>query len=188
MAKKTCIPCCWIFEKKWILGPVTFFLFKSIYNNNSWDIDCEGLKLLLFGDVLHFYPPKNKKNQNFEKIKKIVEDITVLHMRTKNHNHMMYSSWDTERQTEFFVISDDFLSFYPEQLRKSKFWKNEKKHLDMSSFYTCVPKIRNHDMMYASWDWTISCPFTPNNTENQNLIKMKKSIWTCHHFTHVYQK
>ena len=105
-----------------------------------------------------------------------MEDITVLHMRTKNHNHMMYSSWDTERQTEFFVISDDFLSFYPEQLRKSKFWKNEKKHLDMSSFYTCVPKIRNHDMMYASWDWTISCPFTPNNTENQNLIKMKKAF------------
>ena len=127
--------------KKWILGPVTFFLFKSIYNNNSWDIDCEGLKLLLFGDVLHFYPPKNKK--------------------------------------------------------KIKILKKQKKSWKISPFYTCAPKttiiwctvpeIQRDRQNFLSFRM-ISCPFTPNNWENQNFEKMKKNTWTCHHFTHAYQK
>ena len=36
-------------------------------------------------------PPKNKKIQNFEKMKKIAGDV-ILHMCIKNHNHMMYGS------------------------------------------------------------------------------------------------
>ena len=36
-------------------------------------------------------------------MKKFAGDIITLHMCTKNHNHMMYGSWDTEwnRQTKF---------------------------------------------------------------------------------------
>ena len=34
----------------------------------------------------------NPQNQNFEKIKKITGDITILHKCTKNDNHMMYGS------------------------------------------------------------------------------------------------
>ena len=37
-------------------------------------------------------PPKNLKNQNFEKMKKIDGDIIILHLGTKNHNHMRYGS------------------------------------------------------------------------------------------------
>ena len=35
---------------------------------------------------------KNHKNQNFEKMKKNSGNIIILHMCTKNHNHMQYSS------------------------------------------------------------------------------------------------
>ena len=43
-------------------------------------------------------------------MKKIARDI-ILHMCTKNHNHVMYRYQVT--QTEFFVILDHFLPFYP---------------------------------------------------------------------------
>ena len=43
---------------------------------------------------LPFYPPKNLKNQNFEKLKKIIGDIIILHKCTKNHDHMIFCSLD----------------------------------------------------------------------------------------------
>ena len=46
------------------------------------------------------------------KMKKFAGDIIILYMCTKNHNHMIYSSWDTEWDTEFFIILDHFLPFY----------------------------------------------------------------------------
>ena len=54
------------------------------------------------------------ENQNFEKMKKIPGDIIILHMCTINENHMMYimvpEIWSA---TEFFLILDHFLPFYP---------------------------------------------------------------------------
>ena len=38
---------------------------------------------------LHFNPPNNPKIQNFEKMKKILGDIIILHRYTINYNHMM---------------------------------------------------------------------------------------------------
>ena len=48
----------------------------------------DGLKLANVGHFLPFYSPKNPKNQNFEKEEKIAEDIIILHMCAKNHDHM----------------------------------------------------------------------------------------------------
>ena len=39
---------------------------------------------------------------------------TILHMCTKNHNYMMYGSWDKVRLTDLFVILDHFLPFVPD--------------------------------------------------------------------------
>ena len=65
---------------------------------------------------------------------------------------------------------------------KSKFWKNEKKHLAIS-FYINVPKIRTicytvditHDgyNFYFSF-WDICCPFTPLKTQKIKIIKNEK--------------
>ena len=45
-----------------------------------------------FGQFLAHLPPKNPKNQNFEKMKNSPEDIIILHMCTKNQDHMLYCS------------------------------------------------------------------------------------------------
>ena len=44
------------------------------------------------GHFLHFYPPNNPENQNFEKMRKKTEDIVILNMCTTNDNHIMYGS------------------------------------------------------------------------------------------------
>ena len=47
------------------------------------------------GLFLHFYPtssPKNEKKK--KKRKKMPGNIIILHMRTKNYNHLMHGSWD----------------------------------------------------------------------------------------------
>ena len=47
---------------------------------------------VILGHFLRFYPPNNPENQNFEKMKRKSGDVIILHLRTKNHNHMMYAS------------------------------------------------------------------------------------------------
>ena len=63
---------------------------------------------------LPFYPPNNPENQNFENMKKAPGDVINLHICPKNHNHMMYASWDMEcDRHNFFVNFVYFLPFYP---------------------------------------------------------------------------
>ena len=47
------------------------------------------------------------ENQYFEKIKS-AGDIIILQMCTINGNHMIYLLWDTECDTEFFVIMGQY--------------------------------------------------------------------------------
>ena len=74
------------------------------------------MNLVILDHFLPFYPTKTPQKSKFWKMKKFAGDIIILHMCTKNHNHMMnhesYSSWDTEWDTEFFVILGHFLPFY----------------------------------------------------------------------------
>ena len=37
-------------------------------------------------------------------MKKFAGDIIILHMCTKNHNYMMYGSWDTEWDRQSFLL------------------------------------------------------------------------------------
>ena len=61
---------------------------------SSWDIEQKRLKKTAL---------KKIKNQNFEKIKKTVGDIIILHTCTKNHDHMMHGFWDTELDRQNFL-------------------------------------------------------------------------------------
>ena len=137
----------------------------------SWDMECDGENFLLFWTIfLHFYPLTNSKNQNFEKMKKRPGDIVILHMCTTNDNHMMYGSWDMERDGQNLLsIWTIFCTFIPLTTRKIKILKKWKKHLTILSFYMCT--INENPMMYSSWDmkgdrqnflslWTGSWPFT----------------------------
>ena len=52
---------------------------------------------VILSHFLPFYPlPNDPKKSKFCKNKNAPGDIIILHMCTKNHNHIMYASWDTE--------------------------------------------------------------------------------------------
>ena len=122
------------------------------------------------------------------KMKKIAGDIIILHICTKNNNHMRHGSWNTEWDRQIVVILGHFLPFYlPNNLENQNFEKMTKASGDVIVLHMCTTN-HNH-MMYASWDvacdrhvlsfWAIFCPFTP-------LITWKiKNAWRCYHFTIV---
>ena len=82
-------------------------------------------------------------------------------------------------------------------IEKLKFQNNEKKHLEISSFYTTIPKIMIKCCTAPEiWCMTdviifrfgllfVLPPSHPNSLKSQNFQKNEKS--TYHHFTRVYQ-
>ena len=84
---------------------------------------------VILDNFLPFHPANNLKNQNFEKMIKAPVDIIILHKCTKNHNHMLYCSWDMacDGCNCFFLFWAFFLPFNPRNSPKNlNFKKNEK--------------------------------------------------------------
>ena len=48
--------------------------------------------LVILGHFFALSLSNKPENQNFEKLKKAPEDVTILHLCTKNYDHMMYAS------------------------------------------------------------------------------------------------
>ena len=75
--------------------------------------------LIIFVPFFALLPPNNPKNQNFEKLKKTPGDIIISHICIIIDNHIMYGSWDTERDRQnflsFWII---FCLFTPLKIRK----------------------------------------------------------------------
>ena len=66
----------------------------------------------------------------------------ILHNCTKNYDYRLYCSWDMvcDRCYCCFILGY-FLPFYPLTAQKIKISKKWKKYQEISSFYTCAPKI-----------------------------------------------
>ena len=92
---------------------------------------------VILNHFLSFYP----ENQNFEKMKKTPGDAIIVHMCTIYNNHIMYipEIWSaSDRISYHFGLF--FSPFTPLITQKIKIFKNEeKKRLEILSFYKCVP-------------------------------------------------
>ena len=126
-----------------------YYHFTCVYNNwQSYDVWFlrYGVKrtkcFVILDHFLHFYTPNNPKNWNFEKIKIKPADIIILHMCTINGNHMMYGSWYMECDRMSCHFGPFFCPFTPlttQKIKSLKKWEKKKKHLEVLSFYMCVP-------------------------------------------------
>ena len=123
-------------------------------------------------------------------MKKLAGDIIILYMCTKNQNHMIYSSWDTEwDRNNFLLFWAIFSPFTPlplmilkiKILKKKKKWK---KCLEILSFYTCMgtinewytgPEIRGATDRNILSFWAIFCLFSPLTTWKIKTLKLKKT-------------
>ena len=100
---------------------------------SSWDIKHNRQNFLSFRAIFALLPPKSPDDQNFEKMKK-PGDIITLHMSTINQNHKMYDSWHMEHDI-FWTI------FSPSPLNNSKnqnFEKIKKNPRDIIILHKCT--------------------------------------------------
>ena len=67
----------------------------------------------------------NEKMKKWKKYLEVSGDVIILHICTKNHNHIMYRSWDIRHDRVFLSFWAIFCSFTPNRL-KNQFKKNEK--------------------------------------------------------------
>ena len=127
----------------------------------------------------------------------------ILQICLKNHNHMRHGSWDTEWDWQnlfsFWSISCPFtIPSLPPTTRKIKILNKWKKHLEMSSFSACVPKIIIiWCMLPEIWSATdrIFCHFGPFFAllphywpQTLKFGKNFKNSWIYYPFTHVHHK
>ena len=117
-------------------------------------------------------------------MKKIPGDIILLHKCTKNHDHMLYCSWDMAHDECNFVIFHFRLIFALLQPEKWKFQKMKKAAGDVTILHKCT---KNFDhMVYCSGDmardrcngyfsfWAIFCPFTQKPSPKIKISKKWK--------------
>ena len=139
-----------------------------------------------FGKFFPHLPPKNPKNQNFEKMKKIPGDIIILHKCTKNQDHMLHCSSEIWHVTDvlLFFILDYFLPFCPPNRPENEnFKKNEKKA------WRCLYFTQVHQIL-----WSYGILFLRYGVWQMQLLFFILGYFLpfytgrYHHFTQVYQK
>ena len=127
-------------------------------------------------------------------------DVIILHMYSKNNNHMMHASWDMKYDRHNFLsLWAIFCPFTPLLTPKIKIWnKCKNKPGDIILLDMCT--INEDHMMYSSWDLRHNklsfflilghfLPFDPpNNLKNHSFEKNKKDTWRYYHFTSAYHK
>ena len=145
---------------------------------SSWDMEWETNFFVISGHFLPFYPPSpppHPGNQNSAKMKKASGDVIILHVCTKNHNHiwcMLYEIWSAI-EINFFVILGHFLPFYPPKNKNQFFFKKAPGNVII--LHNCT--IDDKYMIYFLLILDQFLPFYPtNNPINQNFWKMKKNL------------
>ena len=102
------------------------------------------------------------------------------------------------KQTEFFLILDRFLPFYPLNNPKNQILKKRKKRLEIS-FYTSLPKIiiisytvpeirRVTNVIFIFHVGLFFCPFTPLTTQKIKIFKKWKKAPGDIIILHMYTK
>ena len=143
------------------------------------------------------------KNEN------VFLDAIILHLCTKNHDHMMYACWDMacDRHGSWNIRCNSFLSFRAifcllTLLTTQKIKILKKKPADIIILHLC--QMNDNQIIYVSWDIKLNrifshfgpffCPFTtpppppPQKPRKSKFWKMKKKTWRYHHFTQVHQR
>ena len=142
----------------------------------SWDMEGDGQNILSFWTVFALLPPTTLTTQKIKIVKKWktnLGDNIILRKCTISDNHMMYGSWDIERDIQNFLsFWTIFCTFTPLTSWKIKILKRLKNVLEISSFYTNVPKIMIicysvpemrcvTDVILTFLFWVLFCPFAP---------------------------
>ena len=128
------------------------YLYHYVNDNHmmygSWDMEHDRHNFFFILD--HFLPfyPTSLTAQKFAKMKK----TSFLHICTINDNHMMHIWFLRQRTrwTEFFVILDWFLPFYPPNNWENQSFENMKIMPWGVILHMCT--INDNHVMIGYWD------------------------------------
>ena len=125
--------------------------------------------------IFHSFTPLKTRKMTISKMKKTLNKMEVSSFYTSVPKTIIIRHVPEIRHVmdviAIFILGYTFPFYFPNSPKTWKFQNNEKKRLQISSFYTNVPK--NHHMLYCSWDmvfdgcnccfsfWAIFCPFSP---------------------------
>ena len=127
------------------------------------------------------------------------EDIIILHKCTKNHDHMLYCSWNTAHDgcKCYFSFWAIFCPFTAPKMKVSQKKKRKKKTPgDVIILHMCT---KNYDqVMYGSWEmvckgwadgqkkWHIEVGAPPKNKNKKLFEVVQKAMESCFHFKKLY--
>ena len=169
---------------------------------SSWEKEPYRLKLVIIGHFLAFCSHKNqKKSKLWKKKGKNLGNIIILHMCTKNHNHMMYGSCGTEWDRQNFLLYWTIFCFFtPLTIHKIKILKKWKKnnwgyywftlkHHKWQSYHVWFLKHGGQQIyiFFVILDHFLHFSLF-NNLKNQNFEKLKKYLEILSFYTLVYYK
>ena len=137
-----------------------------------------------------FYAPNSPKNEDFKKMKKTPRDVIILHKCTKNHDHMLYCSWDMacdgcDCYFSFWAIFCPYPPPLPTAQKKWKVQKNEKNpwiyHLltqgrVIPCEFTRILKIFPPDPHGFSWNFVRWIMHPSRNENPENFIILSCAV------------
>ena len=128
-----------------------------------------------FGPFLPCYCISNLKNWTFEKMKKKLGDIIILHLCTTNYDHTMYSSWNTEHDRQNFLMLWPFFALLPQENQNFETIKEVSQNTIISNMCT-----KNYDqMMSGNWDM-VHDEQTDRQMDQQMYGKSDIKRWVPH--------
>ena len=107
--------------------------------------------IFILGYTFPFYSSNSPKNENFKTMKTKPGYIIILHYGTKNHDQMLYYSWDIacvrcNCYCSFWAI---FSPFTPLTAQKKKTWKMKKKKKKNTWRYHNLAQVYQKSWSYA---------------------------------------
>ena len=116
-----------------------------------------------------FTPLTTRKIKILKKRKQLLEIIS-FYMCTISKNHMMYGSWDMERDRYFFYHFGPFFALLPpQQPKKSKCWKKKKEKKPGDNTCYIVPETwHGTDVIIFHFGLYFLSFYPPNSQKNQN--------------------
>ena len=106
-----------------------------------------------FGLLFALLTPNSPKNQNFKQMKKDPRDTIILHKCTKNHNHVLYCSWDIAHDGchYYFSFWSIFCLFTPLTAQKIKIKKKNEKNAWRYHFTHVCQKLWSNDVLFPKY-------------------------------------
>ena len=109
-----------------------------------WDMVHDRCNYFSFWAIFCPFTPITAQKIKIKKKEKKPWRYIILHKCTKNYDLMIYGSWDMvcDRCNCYFSFWTTFCTFTPLKAQKIKILKKLIQYHKISSFYTCVPKIK----------------------------------------------